>query len=162
MKDMNDSPTIALAMAALKHLEQCRLRAYWDVTGWAIGYGQHSPGVSSMTTWTQEQCDQALLEDVTHLYAELLSIVHVELRSYQMAALISFVYNVGLGAFRGSSLLRLLNEGELATVPAQMTRWVYASGPDGETVLPSLVARREFEISVWNDDYDVTKLMGGQ
>ena len=53
--------------------------------------------------------------------------VKVPLEQDQFDALTSFVFNVGSGAFRDSTLLRLLNEGKYDEVPEQLNRWVKAA-----------------------------------
>ena len=55
-------------------------------------------------------------------------------------------FNVGGGAFRDSTLLRMLNAGQRDQVPAQLRRWNKVSG----TVVRGLINRREKEISLWN------------
>lgn len=60
-------------------------------------------------------------------------------------ALVSFVYNVGEGAFTGSTLLRYLNQGLWALVPAQFHRWTYADGK----VVAGLVTRRRLEANMF-------------
>jgi GH24 family phage-related lysozyme (muramidase) len=67
--------------------------------------------------------------------------VKVPLSQQQFDALVSFVFNVGSGAFAESTLLRLLNEGRYDAVPEQLDRWVKA---DGKT-LEGLVRRRKAE-----------------
>jgi hypothetical protein len=67
--------------------------------------------------------------------------VQVVLTQYQFDALVSFVFNIGVGAFGGSTLLRRLNGGEYDAVPAELMRWVYSGG----TQQPGLVRRRRAE-----------------
>jgi GH24 family phage-related lysozyme (muramidase)/peptidoglycan hydrolase-like protein with peptidoglycan-binding domain len=67
--------------------------------------------------------------------------VQVVLTQHQFDALVSFVFNVGVGAFGGSTLLRRLNGGEYDAVPAELMRWVYSGG----TQQPGLVRRRRAE-----------------
>ena len=67
--------------------------------------------------------------------------VAVPLDQAQFDALVSFVFNLGAGAFQGSTLLRELNAGRYKEVPGQLDKWVHAGG----TVLPGLVARRKAE-----------------
>ena len=67
--------------------------------------------------------------------------VKVPLSQQQFDALVSFVFNVGSGAFAESTLLRLLNKGDYDAVPEQLDRWVKA---DGKT-LEGLVRRRKAE-----------------
>ena len=65
----------------------------------------------------------------------------VPLNQNQFDALVSFVYNLGAGAFEGSTLLKDLNAHNFAAVPGQLEEWVHA----GSQVLPGLVARRKAE-----------------
>jgi lysozyme len=67
--------------------------------------------------------------------------VQVVLTQSQFDALVSFAFNVGTGAFGGSTLLRRLNGGEYDAVPAELMRWVNSGG----TQLPGLVRRRRAE-----------------
>ena len=52
----------------------------------------------------------------------------MKLTEPQADALISFAFNVGNGAFQESTLLKLLNQGDYDSVPAQLDRWTKASG----------------------------------
>ncbi|WP_072281624.1 lysozyme [Rappaport israeli] len=74
-------------------------------------------------------------------------LVRVPLTDNQFDALVSFVFNVGVGAFKRSTLLRELNKGDYQSVPHQLRRWVYAAGK------PVLKARRESEAMQWLSDY---------
>jgi lysozyme len=67
--------------------------------------------------------------------------VQVALGQYQFDALVSFVFNVGAGAFGGSTLLRRLNQGDYKAVPAELMRWINSGGRP----LPGLVRRRRAE-----------------
>jgi GH24 family phage-related lysozyme (muramidase) len=56
-------------------------------------------------------------------------------------ALVSFVFNVGTGAFEKSSMLKLLNSGHMPLAAGQFDRWIYAKGK----VLNGLKKRRAAE-----------------
>jgi lysozyme len=71
--------------------------------------------------------------------------VHVPLNQAQFDALVSFVYNLGAGAFESSTLLRDINAHNFAAVPGQLEQWVHAGGQ----VLPGLVARRKAEAELF-------------
>jgi lysozyme len=58
-----------------------------------------------------------------------------------VAAYTSFTYNVGVGAFEKSTLLRKLNGGDRVAACNELPRWVYARG----VKLPGLVNRRREE-----------------
>jgi len=95
---------------------------------------------------TEQQCWDLLDQDLDGTERTVNENVKVPLNQNQFDALVSFVFNVGAGAFRGSTLLRLLNQGEYDQVPAQLKRWVRDNGH----VVQGLVNRREKEITLWN------------
>jgi lysozyme len=74
-------------------------------------------------------------------------LVKVPLTQNQFNVLVSFTFNEGTEAFRGSTLLKMLNNGLYEEVPGQLTRWVY---DDGE-VIDGLIRRRKNEINLWNE-----------
>ena len=90
---------------------------------------------------TRERAAQLLRSDAAVAVAAVRDSVAVALTQAQFDALVSFTFNVGAGAFRRSTLLARLNAGRHEAVPAQLRRWVTASG----RTLPGLVARREAE-----------------
>jgi len=67
--------------------------------------------------------------------------ITVNLNQHQFDALVSFVFNVGAGAFQQSTLLQRLNAGRYDAVPGQLRLW----NKGGGKVLPGLVTRREAE-----------------
>ena len=61
-------------------------------------------------------------------------------------SLISLVYNIGSTAFKNSTLLKLLNQGESKKVVAdQFLRWVYADGVKNQ----GLINRRNREKTIF-------------
>ena len=84
--------------------------------------------------------------DLTRFEDAVNSAVTVVLNQNQFDALVSFSFNVGVGAFEKSTLLRVLNQGRYNEVPDQLRRWVKAGGQTVE----GLVSRRENEIRLWN------------
>ena len=71
--------------------------------------------------------------------------VKVALSQNQFDALVSFAFNVGNGAFLGSTLLKVLNQGQYDQVPTQLLRWTRSGGQ----VVQGLVNRRQNEIKLW-------------
>lgn len=125
----------------LKNFEGLRLRAYLDPVGvWTIGYGTTS-GVRPGMTITVQQAEELLKRDLIRFENIVDRYVKVPLNSNQFSALVSFVYNVGAGAFSGSTLLRLLNQNNYRGAADQLLRWVNAGGRS----LPGLVRRRRAE-----------------
>lgn len=73
--------------------------------------------------------------------------VAVDLSQNQYDALVSFVFNTGITAFRNSTLLKVLNSGDYLKVPTQLIRWVFAN----HKVVNGLVNRRTKEIALWEN-----------
>jgi lysozyme len=94
---------------------------------------------------TDEEVETLLARDTSNAARAVEAATNVPLTQPQFDALVSFAFNVGLVAFRKSTLLKLLNDGQFNTVPAQMRRWVYAKG----MIVPALQKRREVEIARW-------------
>ncbi len=69
------------------------------------------------------------------------SLVTVPLTQNQFDALISFTYNLGVGALKSSTLLKKLNAEDYAGAALQLLRW----NKDGKKVLAGLTARRASE-----------------
>ena len=139
----------------IKSFEGCKLTAYQDVAGvWTVGWGTTGQGIGPSTVWDQDQADAQLDERVFLAGMGVRSVVTVPLSQPQFDALTDFVYNLGVGSLRKSTLLRLLNQGQYAAVPQQLYReesgqqagWIYADGQ----IQPGLVRRRQAEIAMWN------------
>lgn len=137
-------------IALIQQFEGCVLEAYPDPgnpsTGepWTIGYG-HTAGVRRGDTCTREQAAAWLREDVRFAEAAIDANVKVPLNQAQFDALVSFVFNVGQGAFARSTLLRRLNARDYQGAADQFPEW--NRGASG--VLPGLVARRAAERAVF-------------
>jgi lysozyme len=95
---------------------------------------------------TEQQVTDLLAQDVQPAAAAVNNNVKVDLDQNQFDALVSFTFNVGVGAFTGSTLLKLLNQGQYDQVPDQLLRWTRAGGQ----VVQGLVNRRNNEIKLWN------------
>ena len=136
--------------AFIAHFEGFRPNLYNDPVGHCtIGCGHlvhHGPINGSEPAEfkrgiTRERALELLQSDAGTAAGEISRSVKVHLSQPQVDALVSFAFNVGNGAFRDSTLLRLLNQGDYGSVPAQLNRWTKASGK----TLPGLVRRRQAE-----------------
>ena len=137
----------------LKKWEGLRLEAYPDPGSrdgnpWTIGYGHTSDGflrVAKGLLITQAQAESALRHDAGEAAAAINRLVKVRLTDNQRGALISFVFNVGIGAFGKSTLLKKLNGGDYNSVPVELARW---NKNDGK-VMAGLTNRRSAEAGLW-------------
>ena len=129
----------------IKKWEGLRLQAYLcPANVWTIGYGS-TKGVKKGDVVTVKEAEELLRRDLQRFIATVNESVKVPLTQNQFDALVSFTFNVGQGAFKNSTLLRILNQGDYAGVPAQLARW----NKGGGKVLPGLTARRKDEANLW-------------
>jgi GH24 family phage-related lysozyme (muramidase) len=143
-------PTLAI----IKKWEGCRLEAYRCPAGVpTIGYGSTrliDKPVRMGDTITQQMADDLLLNEVEHLFAPgLFTLLPMakQWRPNQIAALISWAYNVGLGAVEESTLRKRLLAGEdrAKVVIEELPKWVKADGK----ILEGLVNRRKDEVKLF-------------
>lgn len=129
----------------IKQFEGCVLSTYQCTSGVnTIGYGTtriNDKPVPLNFKITEETALELLIEDVKKITKHILDLVKVKLTQNQLDALISFTYNVGIGAFERSTLLRLLNTGDYSGASNQLLRWTKSSGIERE----GLVIRRNKE-----------------
>lgn len=121
--------------------EGLRTRAYKCPGGvWTIGYG-HTGGVKPGQRCTRRQAEAWLREDLA-VAAREVEALGLDLAQGQAEALVDFVFNLGIGALKGSTLLKKIRAGAgTAEIQSEFRRWVYAGGE----VQKGLVKRREWE-----------------
>lgn len=136
------------ALDLIKQFEGCELEAYPDPGSggdpWTVGYGATGPGIKKGVRWTQAQADARLTEDVARFMAGVNKLVP-RATDAQRGAMTSLAYNIGLGAFGDSTLLKLHNAGDYAGAAAQFGRWNRAAG----VVMKGLTRRRAAEAAVY-------------
>jgi lysozyme len=124
------------ALLLIKSFEGCRLEAYQDAGGvWTIGFGHTGPEVREGLTWTQEEADAALLSDIIRARGEAQKAVTVPLTDRQWAALVSFVFNLGAGALRDSTLLKLINQSRFLEAAKEFPKWDHDGGREAKGLL---------------------------
>lgn len=125
----------------IKEFEGLRLKAYQcSAKKWTIGYG-HTNNVRPDDEITELQALELLIRDVYDCEGAINRLVTKTLNQGQLDSLCSFIFNVGIGNFQKSTLLRLLNEGDFIGASKQFERWVYCKGKK----LNGLVRRRKAE-----------------
>ena len=113
-----------LALSILAFIEEFRGVAYEDQGGvWTAGYGHTGSDVIKGTTCTLAQAATWLAGDVGHAETAVTNLVKVPLTQRQFDALVMFSYNVGVGAFGGSTLLRYLNANDAQDAAIQFMVW---------------------------------------
>lgn len=125
----------------IKQFEGLKLTAYLCPAGVpTIGYGT-TKGVRMGQTITAAEAERMLAQDVEKFAKGVREAVKVPLEQHEFDALVSLAYNIGLGAFRTSTLLRLLNAGDKEAAAKQFDRWNKAGGKP----LAGLTRRRAAE-----------------
>jgi lysozyme len=132
-------------LSLIKQYEGLKLKAYLCPAGVpTIGYG-HTKTAYLGQVINEAQADSLLRSDLKWAESAVNRYVKVLITQNQFDALVSFVFNVGERAFRGSTLLKRLNSMKFDEVPAQLMRWNKAGG----RVLSGLARRRQSEAELF-------------
>ncbi|EEA4443780.1 glycoside hydrolase family protein [Salmonella enterica subsp. enterica serovar Sandiego] len=139
---------VAIAAAMLgghDGLEGRRYKPYRDVVGViTVCDGHTGKDIVPGKHYTDEECDALLNQDLAQVAASIDPLIKASIPNSERAALYSFAYNVGAGAFARSTLLKKLNAGDQAGACNELKRWTYAGGKQWK----GLVTRREIEREV--------------
>ncbi len=112
---------------------------YDDIGGkLTIGYGHLIKAGESFSTLTESQATALLCQDLVTAESCIEDCVDVTLTQNQFDALCSFVYNMGCMRIRGSTLLRLLNNGTYDLAAAEFPKWSRV----GQNQVDGLLRRR--------------------
>lgn len=127
-------------LSLLKSLEGFRNHPYLDSANIpTIGYGNTFYLDGTRVTMkdapiTQRQATDLLESVVERFEKEMKPSIKVKLKDHQWDALVSFTYNVGVHAFKTSTLLKVVNKDpeDYAEIERQMLRWIKAGGKDNK------------------------------
>jgi GH24 family phage-related lysozyme (muramidase) len=108
---------------------------------WTIGYGWTHGVTKDSKPITEAEATKLLADGLGSYEIGVLDCVDVDLQQCEFDALVSFAYNLGVHALRGSTLLKKLNEADYEGAADQFLRWDKANGK----VLAGLTKRREAE-----------------
>lgn len=152
--DLNDVLGIAIdemhvspsGVDLICNFEGLRLKAYDDGVGvWTIGFGttKYPNGirVKKGDTCTLDQAKAYMQNDLKSFEQTVNNTVKVPLNQNQFDALVSLAYNIGSTAFKNSTLVKRLNEGNYNAAANQFNVWVHAGGKR----MQGLVNRRAAE-----------------
>lgn len=138
-------------LAIIKKHEGLRLRAYLCPAGVpTIGYGstfyEDGTKVKMGDEISKERAERLLFQAVMKFETQVKSMLMQPLNNNQISALTSFVYNLGPGALRRSTLLKKINANPNdPSIRDEFMKWNKAGG----VVLPGLVARRKDESDLY-------------
>lgn len=131
-------------IALIKEFEGFESHPYADAVGlMTIGYGHLIRGGEQFQVegLSEEEATALLCKDLEKAESCVLSLVEVDLSQPQFDALCSWVFNLGCGRLRSSTMLRKLNRGDYKGAADEILRWNRAGGH----ILKGLVRRREAE-----------------
>ena len=112
----------------IKEFEGCVLKAYKCPAGvWTIGYGT-TQGVKPNMVITQAQAETFLKRDIKPVES-VLNGMGINYTQWQFDALVAFVYNLGVGAFKSSTMYKyIVAKRKDVEITDQMVRWVNSGG----------------------------------
>ena len=114
-----------------------RNKAYLDTKGiWTIGVGHTGPEVKAGLVWTDKQVDTALRTDIKTAEMAINTSVLAPLTQNQYDALVSFIFNVGVMAFKRSTMLKFINLKQYTKAQQEFDRW---------HIPPEITSRRNSE-----------------
>lgn len=89
--------------------ESLRLKAYLcPAKVWTLGWGE-TQGIEPGMTWTKAQADERLCSELASYAQKVRSLCKAQPNDMQLGAMVSLAYNIGLGAFKKSSVLKNSN-----------------------------------------------------
>lgn len=129
----------------IKNFEGLRLDSYKCPAGvWTIGYG-HTKGVKPNMVIDKSKADDYLVEDIAPIERHL-NKMGINFRQEQFDALVSWIFNLGLGNFQSSTLSKKIVAGAPdEEITDQIVKWVNAGGKP----LLGLKKRRVAEANLW-------------
>lgn len=129
----------------IKEFEGLRLESYFCPSGiLTIGFGSTGRHVTEGLVITKAKAEELLRADLGR-FEDAVRKAALPCTQGQFDAMVSFAFNVGIGAFQKSTLLRKHKAGDKAGAAAQFGRWVNGGGKK----LPGLVRRRKAEAALY-------------
>lgn len=136
--------TSAKGRELIERFEGLRLQSYQDQRGiWTVGFGHTGPDVYENVAITQEDADNFLAIDLHHAEQTVYTNVYVPINQNQFDALVSLIYNIGAGAFKGSTVLKKLVAGDIDGAGEAFLMWDKTGSKVNQGLLNRRTAERE-------------------
>lgn len=136
LADLTDS-----TLQLIKKFEGFSEFPYRDARGYSIGYGHYMGPVVTISQISDSDAYDLLRSDVQTASDAVKATIKSALSQNQFDALTSFTYNVGVNAFRNSTLTKKVNAGDMEGAASEFLRWNKSNGE----VLAALTNRRQSE-----------------
>lgn len=128
----------------IKSFESFRPVAYQDQRGiWTCGWGHTGPDVVESTTCTPEQAEAWFQLDTQVAVAGIDGSLTTNVTQNQFDALVSFAFNVGVGAEAHSTMARLINARNFAGAAAEFPKWDHVNGVPNAGLLRRRTAEQQ-------------------
>lgn len=156
---MDQSQALSTAVSQIAGFETFSASPYWDVNGYAIGYGNHYYEDGSAVSADDDPIDENRAMQILTFYANqfmqvIISKLTVPQNENQVAALTDIAYN---GGSVPSALYSLINSGaDIPTVQAQINKTYTTSAG---VVSSDLVARRASDAQLYGSAGGVSSTM---
>lgn len=129
--------------ALMKAFETLALTAYLDEGNiWTIGWGHTGIGVVEGLTCTLTEADTWFNTDTQFVVSTLDRLLATSVTQNQFDALVSFTYNVGIGAEQHSTLMRLVNQRNFMEAALEFPRWHYVNHKESRGLLRRRIAEQ--------------------
>lgn len=129
----------------IKEFEGLRLTSYLCPAGvWTVGYGHTGPDVYKGLSITRETAEDLLRGDLLYFEHGVDSLIETATEN-EFSAMVSLAFNIGLGNFKKSSVLKYHNLGKRAQAANSFLLWIKGGGRQ----LPGLIRRRNAERSLY-------------
>lgn len=141
---------IAIAVPLISQLEGVKYTPYIDIAGIpTVCAGITGPDVIMGKTYTQRECDNLLMKHLTSTKNYVDSRVKVRIPDTMRASFYSLAFNIGIGSFGKSSVLREANAGNLWKSCEHIKDWKFYTDPKTgkKKVSKGLMNRRQTEYS---------------
>jgi lysozyme len=113
----------------IKSFEELKLVSYKDQRGrWTIGWGHTGPEIVGSMSCTESQAEYWFQRDTRAAVEGVEKSLQVNCNQNQFDALVSFTYNVGVGAEEHSTMLKLVNARDFAAAAAEFPKWDRVEG----------------------------------
>jgi lysozyme len=127
---------------------------------WTIGYGNtfYENGIPVRSTdkpITKERAEELFRRISNNMYASVKACVSSTSDTSKLSALTSFAYNVGIDAFKNSTLLKVVNNdsNDFANIEFQLNRW----NKSDNKILNGLITRRKNEFLLYKKKTNIMK-----
>ena len=132
------------ALELIKYYEGFSSNVYLCPAGFkTIGFGHKLPKHSNITHISKENAEELLKKDIELVNMHLVRLLKVPISFFQEAALLSFIYNLGIAAFQRSSLRQKLNREDYFAAADEFPKWVYCNKKKLRGLLQRRLAERE-------------------